>query len=118
MTTDKKGYVEDMASTYPTKWFNYVYPTLKEDMKPIEFVQEAGEMVFIPGGWWHQVLNLTETVSVTQNFVNESNFLWVVEALVQYDEWEFLSFFKERILPLRLDLYKKLNQHVEFLEGC
>jgi hypothetical protein len=86
-------------------------------MKPIEFVQEAGEMVFIPGGWWHQVLNLTETVSVTQNFVNESNFLWVIEALVDYNEWEFLSFFKERLLPLRLDLYKKLTQHVKYLKG-
>jgi len=115
--TDWKGYVEDTSALYPTKWFAYVYPNLKEDMKPIEFVQEAGEMVFIPGGWWHQVLNLTETVSVTQNFVNESNFLWIIEALVQHDEWDFLSFFKERILPLRPDLYKKMTHHIDFLKG-
>jgi histone arginine demethylase JMJD6 len=36
------------------------------DMRIIEFIQEAGQTVFVPGGWWHGVLNLTNTVAVTQ----------------------------------------------------
>ena len=43
------------------------YPNLKI----FEFTQNAGETVFIPNGWWHAVLNLTDTVGVTQNFVSE-----------------------------------------------
>ena len=38
-----------------------------------DFVVEAGEVVFIPHGWWHAVLNLTDTVAVTQNFVSRAN---------------------------------------------
>lgn len=51
----------------------------------MEVIQGPGEMVsifeffflpvqiYVPGGWWHMVLNLEETVSVTQNFVNDQN---------------------------------------------
>lgn len=38
----------------------------------------AGEVVYIPGGWWHAVLNLETAVAVTQNYVGDANLPRVV----------------------------------------
>jgi histone arginine demethylase JMJD6 len=40
-------------------WFSQVYPTLDSSKHPyVEIVQEAGEVVYVPGGWAHVVMNL------------------------------------------------------------
>ena len=54
-------------------WYLEVYPTLAEEDKPYEVMQNTGDVIFVPRGWWHMVLNITDTVSVTQNFVNQQN---------------------------------------------
>lgn len=47
--------------------------------RPITFVQEPGELVLLPTGWWHTTRLLTTCVAVAQNFANGSNWRDVID---------------------------------------
>lgn len=37
-------------------------------------MKQPGDMIFIPSRYWHTARNLEETIGITGNFVNETNF--------------------------------------------
>ena len=50
-------------------YFVDLLPRIKKkypDMLIMEFIQEAGDTVYIPGGWWHSVINIDDTIAITQ----------------------------------------------------
>ncbi|XP_032253801.1 2-oxoglutarate and iron-dependent oxygenase JMJD4 isoform X2 [Phoca vitulina] len=59
--------------TSPALLDSRLYPMRKHCSPPLEFTQEAGEMVFVPSGWHHQVHNLEDTISINHNWVNGCN---------------------------------------------
>ncbi|XP_029813806.1 2-oxoglutarate and iron-dependent oxygenase JMJD4, partial [Manacus vitellinus] len=59
--------------TAPSLQDRRVYPRYSQSQPPVEIVQEAGEIVFIPSGWHHQVYNLEDTISINHNWVNGCN---------------------------------------------
>ncbi|GAQ84534.1 Phosphatidylserine-specific receptor PtdSerR [Klebsormidium nitens] len=56
------------------QWWLDVYPHIPPDERPLECTQLPGETIFVPGGWWHCVLNIENSIAVTHNFLNEANF--------------------------------------------
>eukprot|EP00049_Salpingoeca_infusionum_P006253 m.103978 g.103978 ORF g.103978 m.103978 type:complete len:418 (+) comp13248_c0_seq9:455-1708(+) len=70
----KRGECDHEAAS----WFDKVYPRVTGSEWPhakhIEFIQEAGEIVFMPGGWHHVVINITDSIAVTQNFCTVTTF--------------------------------------------
>lgn len=60
---DEKPDFDPDASTL--QWYYNVYPTLKEEDKPIECTLKPGEILYIPDWWWHATLNLGETVFIS-----------------------------------------------------
>uniref|UniRef100_A0AAV1VPQ7 JmjC domain-containing protein n=1 Tax=Peronospora matthiolae TaxID=2874970 RepID=A0AAV1VPQ7_9STRA len=74
-----KNHVHGDEDDEAVNYFMDLLPRLKQASSPetlqcVEFMQFPGETVFVPGGWWHAVLNVDDTVAVTQNFCSSQNF--------------------------------------------
>lgn len=50
-------------------------------VKPVECVVHAGEILFVPHGWWHMAINLEESIAITQNYVSTINLPHVLKFL-------------------------------------
>jgi histone arginine demethylase JMJD6 len=65
---------------------NAFYPDFSEHPKyyhasPWVCIQNAGEIVYTPSGWWHAVMNLEPCISITENFINHINYKSVLTYL-------------------------------------
>ena len=65
-------------------WMIMMYPRTQcgswpQEYKPLLVFQGPGDIMFVPSGWWHLVLNVKTSVAVTQNFVSKENFPLVWE---------------------------------------
>lgn len=53
-----------------------LFPRSEEACQPLEIIQEAGEIIFVPSGWHHQVYNLVRIAKVRVNHLpNDINLL-------------------------------------------
>ena len=84
------GFHEDVVGTYSWSlnirgrklWRFYMHGQNGSSL--IECFQEPGEMVFVPSGCFHTVMNLEDdTISINQNWFNETNICAVVDKVVQ-----------------------------------
>jgi len=64
------------------EWFLNFYTLARQStVKPIECIVKAGEVIFVPNGWWHLVINLEESIAITQNYVSHRNINNVLQFL-------------------------------------
>jgi hypothetical protein len=63
-------------------------------------VQEAGDLIFIPGGSPHAVHNHDDIVALAMNYLDDSNYwLYLFDQLFNQN-WQQLEFFTEPSFPL------------------
>ncbi|KAL4591892.1 hypothetical protein LXL04_004867 [Taraxacum kok-saghyz] len=93
-----------------TEWFMNFYESTKTwKKKPVECVCKAGEVIFVPNGWWHLVINLEDSIAITQNFVSRRNLLNVLDFLKRPNASELVSGTKDRV-----NLYDKFKKAIKF----
>jgi len=84
---------------------------LQKSLKPLECILGPGEVIFVPSGWWHQVLNLDITVAVTQNFCSPRTFTMAYHDMKRRKSKSLLKAFQ---LSLQSSRYSHLLQQVEY----
>ncbi len=68
----------------------YFFPNTK-GLKGFYVVQKPGEIIFTPGSWYHQVYNLKNTVALTENYINHTNYNIVENYALQTENEQVLT---------------------------
>ncbi|OMO51919.1 hypothetical protein CCACVL1_29495 [Corchorus capsularis] len=91
------------------EWFMNFYGSTKNwEKRPIECICKAGEVMFVPNGWWHLVINLEESIAITQNYVSRRNLLNVLDFLKKPNASELVSGTRDRT-----NLHEKFKNAIE-----
>lgn len=56
----------------PLLYFDQILQSLRGLERPFECMLSANQTIFVPGGWWHTVLNTEASVAITENFVTRA----------------------------------------------
>eukprot|EP00755_Sulcionema_specki_P025099 Sspe_Gene.82543::Locus_54100_Transcript_1_1_Confidence_1.000_Length_1491::g.82543::m.82543 len=59
-----KGRAYDELALLPSCKLTEGVAALPQHLRPIEVIQETGEVMFLPDGWWHSTVNIGETMMV------------------------------------------------------
>lgn len=108
------------------EWFNNFYEGQNEDDEqdessnkrfksdgPIEFIQRPGDLVYVPTGWWHIVLNLEQCIAVTQNFCNRYNIDNVTRFIKKKDNTELMQEFSRGMKEKYPDVWDEVERKEE-----
>ncbi|EKD17233.1 hypothetical protein MBM_04810 [Drepanopeziza brunnea f. sp. 'multigermtubi' MB_m1] len=82
----------------------------------VEGVCGEGEVLHVPSGWWHLVVNLETSIAITQNFVPRAHLGRVLEFLKDNTADQVSGFKKEVTDPYGVFLKRMREEHPELLE--
>ncbi|KAJ9469179.1 F-box protein [Diplonema papillatum] len=110
---------EYYAAPDTLEWFIDYYPRLPVDDLPMEAIVEPGELLFIPSGWWHSVLNAAPfTIAVTQNVCTAGNFPRVWRDLQKRGPETLKRKFRTACLPKYRRLFDEYEEPPQESVSC
>lgn len=69
---------------------------LAKNSRPAFYTLQAGDLVYIPAGWWHSTRNKTQSIGITYNNVNRGNWKifsdFMIENYRQADDTKYPTF--------------------------
>jgi len=72
-----KDVMKDGEDDEAIMYFDFILPRIKRahpELRVWEGLQHPGEVIFVPGDWWHGVVNREDCVAITQNYCGPDNF--------------------------------------------
>jgi len=93
-------------------YFDLLLPRLRTanpDVKVYECIQQPGDVIFVPGQWWHGVLNLTDTIAVTHNYCGRDNLDDVLKRSYRQRKL-FTARWTSNMKKFSPDLYKRVKE--------
>lgn len=108
------------------EWLLTFHEEARQLPECVEGVCHAGEILHVPSGWWHLVVNLEEGIALTQNFVPQSPSLSLVSHVLSFlrDKADQVSGFRDDVQNpfelfserLRQEKPEMLDQALQLLE--
>lgn len=104
------------------EWLLNFHEEARQTPGCIEGICHAGEILHVPSGWWHLVVNLEPAIAITQNFVPKSHLRSAVNFLKNKPEQvsgfrsttqDPHALFMERLQDAHPDLYESMQANGE-----
>ncbi|MCJ1357995.1 MAG: hypothetical protein MMC33_007993 [Icmadophila ericetorum] len=77
------------------EWLISYHAEARKTLGCIEGICNEGEILYVPSGWWHLVVNLKPSIAITENFVPEAHLVNAMKFL--RDKRNQVSGFKEDV---------------------
>ncbi|KAL9634384.1 MAG: hypothetical protein Q9164_004119 [Protoblastenia rupestris] len=97
------------------EWLLGFHAQARKTQGCMEGICREGEVLHVPSGWWHLVINLEESIAVTQNFVPEAHLGRVLDFLKNKPE-QVSGFGKDVGSPYDLFVEKMEETYPDLLE--